>query len=136
MKSIPSIHALLLLTTAASAQITGGSTGSTSSPGASPSTPGTAPGSIPGSTPGSPTTPGTPGSTFAPGLPSVTPGPTTPSPADSATFGRAPGVNPSNSQDLTRRSNPQDLTAPGGSNSQDQLPPAPNVPNIMVPERR
>jgi hypothetical protein len=31
----------------------------------------------------------------------------------------APGVNPSNSQDLTNRSNPQDLTQPGGSNPQD-----------------
>jgi hypothetical protein len=33
--------------------------------------------------------------------------------------GLAPGVNPSNSQDLTNRSNPQDLTRPGGSNPQD-----------------
>ena len=29
------------------------------------------------------------------------------------------GVNPSNSQDLTYRSNPQDLTVPGASNPQD-----------------
>jgi hypothetical protein len=34
-------------------------------------------------------------------------------------FGLAPGVNPSNLQDLTNRSNPQDLTRPGGSNPQD-----------------
>jgi hypothetical protein len=35
------------------------------------------------------------------------------------TGGLAPGVNPSNSQDLTNRSNPQDLTRPGASNPQD-----------------
>ena len=34
-------------------------------------------------------------------------------------IGYAPGVNPSNPQDLTHRSNPQDLLAPGGSNPQD-----------------
>ena len=33
--------------------------------------------------------------------------------------GYAPGVNPSNPQDLTNRSNPQSLTVPGGSNPQD-----------------
>ena len=33
--------------------------------------------------------------------------------------GNGPGVNPSNPSDLTYRSNPQDLTAPGGSNRQD-----------------
>ena len=33
--------------------------------------------------------------------------------------GLAPGVNPSNSQDLSNRSNAQDLTRPGGSNPQD-----------------
>jgi hypothetical protein len=34
-------------------------------------------------------------------------------------LGLAPGVNPSNSKDLTNRSNPQDLTRPGGSNPQN-----------------
>jgi len=33
--------------------------------------------------------------------------------------GYAPGVNPSNPQDLTNRSNPQSLTLPGASNPQD-----------------
>ena len=36
-----------------------------------------------------------------------------------ATAGAAPGVNPSNPQDLTNRSNPQDMTLPGASNPQD-----------------
>jgi len=39
--------------------------------------------------------------------------------ADAQGIGYPPGVNPSNSQDLTHRSNSQDLLAPGGSNSQD-----------------
>lgn len=39
--------------------------------------------------------------------------------ADAQGIGYAPGVNPSNPQDLIGRSNPQDLTAPGGSNRQD-----------------
>src|SRR5262245_23482964 len=33
--------------------------------------------------------------------------------------GYPPGVNPSNPQDLTYRSNPQDLLVPGGNNPQD-----------------
>ena len=39
--------------------------------------------------------------------------------ADAQGVGYAPGVNPSNPQDLTHRSNPQDLFAPGGYNRQD-----------------
>jgi hypothetical protein len=39
--------------------------------------------------------------------------------ADAQGIGYAPGVNPSNPQDLTHRSNPQDLLAPGGYNRQD-----------------
>jgi hypothetical protein len=39
--------------------------------------------------------------------------------ADAQGIGYGPGVNPSNPQDLRFRSNPQDLTAPGGSNRQD-----------------
>jgi hypothetical protein len=35
------------------------------------------------------------------------------------TAGWAPGVTPNNPQDLTNRSNPQDLTLPGASNPQD-----------------
>jgi hypothetical protein len=33
--------------------------------------------------------------------------------------GVAPGVNPNNSQDMTNRSNPQDMTLPGASNPQN-----------------
>ena len=33
--------------------------------------------------------------------------------------GIGPGVNPSNPQDLSHRSNPQDMTAPGARNPQD-----------------
>src|SRR5438094_3259131 len=52
--------------------------------------------------------------------------------ADAQGPGYAPGVNPSNPQDLTHRSNPQDLLAPGGSNPQDLVrrPPAANVPDL------
>jgi hypothetical protein len=45
--------------------------------------------------------------------------PAAPSPSDGATTGRGPGINPSNPQDQSGRSNPQDLTRPGGSNPQD-----------------
>ena len=50
--------------------------------------------------------------------------------ANAQGIGYAPGVNPSNPQDLTHRSNPQDLLAPGGSNPQDLVrrPPAANGP--------
>jgi hypothetical protein len=37
----------------------------------------------------------------------------------SGNAGYAPGVNPSNSQDMSNRSNPQDMTLPGASNPQD-----------------
>jgi hypothetical protein len=63
----------------------------------------------------------------------VTPGFTTPSPSDGTTTGRGPGVNPSNPQDLTGRSNPQDLTTPRARNPQDGS--TPGTPQIMVPER-
>jgi len=33
--------------------------------------------------------------------------------------GYAPGVNPSNPQDMTRRGNPQDMTLPGANNPQN-----------------
>jgi hypothetical protein len=53
---------------------------------------------------------------------SGTTGPTNPDPPvppERATLGRAPGANPGNAQDLTNRSNPQDLAKPGGGNPQD-----------------
>jgi hypothetical protein len=46
--------------------------------------------------------------------------------------GYAPGVNPSNPQDLTNRSNPQSLTVPGGSNPQD-LVRSPALPRALSP---
>jgi hypothetical protein len=49
--------------------------------------------------------------------------------ADAQGVGYPPGFNPSNPQDLTYRSNPQDLiiTVPGGNNRQDGLYGAPHV---------
>jgi hypothetical protein len=57
--------------------------------------------------------------------------------ADAQTIGYPPGVNPSNPQDLTHRSNPQDLLAPGGSNPQDLVrqPPAVNGPRPNLDRR-
>ena len=37
--------------------------------------------------------------------------------------GYAPGVNPSNPQDMTNRGNPQDMTLPGASNPQNLVRP-------------
>src|SRR6476619_4090498 len=50
--------------------------------------------------------------------------------ADAQGIGYVPGVNPSTPQDLTYRSNPQNLLAPGGNNPQDLVrrPPGGNVP--------
>src|SRR4030095_6836978 len=55
--------------------------------------------------------------------------------ADAQGIGYAPGVNPSNPQDLTHRSNPQDLLAPGGNNTQDLVrrPSGVNVPVLGRP---
>src|SRR5689334_3537026 len=52
--------------------------------------------------------------------------------ANAQGIGYPPGVNPSNPQDMTHRSNPQDLLAPGGYNRQDLVrqPPGANVPNL------
>src|SRR5262249_19773529 len=56
--------------------------------------------------------------------------------ANAQGIGYPPGVNPSNPQDMTHRSNPQDLLAPGGYNRQDLVrqPPGGNVPAITRPE--
>jgi hypothetical protein len=43
------------------------------------------------------------------------------SPPPRTSFGVAPGVNPGNPQDLTYRSNSQDMTLPGASNPQDLI---------------
>jgi hypothetical protein len=55
--------------------------------------------------------------------------------ADAQGIGYPPGVNPSNPQDLTNRSNPQNLLAPGGSNPQDLVrqPPSVNSPITSRP---
>jgi hypothetical protein len=47
-----------------------------------------------------------------------------PAPSNSATVGQPPSANPSNSQDLSNRSNPQDLNRSGASNPQDLSRPA------------
>ena len=84
---------------------------------------------IPGASPRGPANPG-PNNPNA----TATPGAITPAPSDSATTGRAPGVNPANPQDLTRRGNPQDMTLPGARNPQDMRDT--NTPIIMAPEPR
>lgn len=48
--------------------------------------------------------------------------------AQSAGYG--PGVNPNNQNDMLLRSNPQDLTLPGGSNRQDLVRPGPAIPRV------
>ena len=118
------VAALALSGGLALAQSSGGSSsGGASSGGAS----------SPGASSTGPTSPtGPAGATVNPSAP-ATPGATPPSPADSSTTGRAPGVNPANSQDVLRRGNPQDLTLPRGQNPQDSK--APGTPQIYKPER-
>src|SRR3954469_8187191 len=57
--------------------------------------------------------------------------------ADAQGIGYPPGVNPSNPQDMTNRSNPQDLLAPGGYNRQDLVrqPPSVNGPSPSLGRR-
>jgi hypothetical protein len=53
-----------------------------------------------------------------------------------AQIGPPPGANPSNPQDLRGRSNPQDLTAPGGSNRQDLVRRPPSATSgVTTPPR-
>ena len=129
--AITTLSALLLSGTLALAQSSGGGTGGgAGGAGGGASGAGSAGGSA-----GAPSTASPQGkSGSAAGSPTTSPGVTAPSPADPATTGRGPGVNPANPQDLSRRSNPQDLTQPGGRNPQDQI--APGVPNIVTPEPR
>ena len=54
--------------------------------------------------------------------------------ADAQGVGYGPGVNPSNPQDLTNRSNPQDLLVPGATNPQDLVRRPPGVPRLIGPE--
>lgn len=64
------------------------------------------------------------------------PGLSTVQPSDTATVGRAPGVNPANPQDATRRGNPSDRTLPGAKNPQDMKAFDNGVPQIITPEKR
>jgi hypothetical protein len=52
--------------------------------------------------------------------------------ATDAQVGYGPGVNPSNPQDLRGRSNPQDLSAPGGSNRQDLVRRPPGAISVVT----
>lgn len=56
--------------------------------------------------------------------------------ADAQGIGYGPGANPSNPQDLIGRSNPQDLTAPGGSNRQDLVRRSPGATSIVTSPSR
>lgn len=108
------LAALLVSGSVALAQSSSGSAGggAAGSPGGSPSA---APSANPSA---SPTTQPNPSAQSTPG--------------QSGTVGRAPGTNPSNPQDLSNRSNPQDRTAPRGNNPQDARPGG--TPNIMSNE--
>ena len=64
------------------------------------------------------------------------PGLSTTQPSDSATVGRAPGVNPANPQDASRRGNPSDRSLPGARNPQDMKAFDSGTPQIIAPERR
>ena len=71
-----------------------------------------------------------------PGGPNMTPGISTPSLSDDTTVGRAPGINPSNPQDATRRGNSSDRSLPGARNPQDLKRDGTGTPVIITPERR
>jgi hypothetical protein len=64
------------------------------------------------------------------------PGLSTIQPSDNLTVGRAPGVNPANPQDASRRGNPSDRTLPGASNPQDMKAFDNGTPQIIKPEPR
>ena len=102
------------------------SAGTTGSNAASQSQPGGAGSSaVPGSQVNGPNNSGGP----APGL-------STTQPSDNLTVGRAPGVNPANPQDASRRSNPSDRTLTGARNPQDMKAFDSGTPQIISPERR
>lgn len=101
------------------------STGATGSNAASQSQPsGAGSSAVPGSQVNGPNNTGGP----VPGLSAT-------QPSDSATVGRAPGVNPANPQDASRRSNPSDRSLPGAGNPQD-MKAFDSTPQIIAPERR
>ena len=102
-----------------------GNTGGTSSGTATGTPSGTGSSNAPGSATRGPNNTGGP----VPGL-------STPSASDDLTVGRAPGVNPANPQDASRRANPSDRTLPGARNPQDMKAFDHGVPQIIVPEKR
>jgi hypothetical protein len=64
------------------------------------------------------------------------PGLSTTQPSDDLTVGRAPGVNPANPQDASRRANPSDRSLTGARNPQDMKAFDNGVPQIIKPEGR
>jgi hypothetical protein len=64
------------------------------------------------------------------------PGLSTTQPSDSLTVGRAPGVNPANPQDASRRGNPSDRSLTGARNPQDMKAFDTGTPQIIAPEKR
>lgn len=104
MKRIGAIAAILVLSGGLALAQSSGGAGGTGGTSASPGTSST-----------SPITP-SPGTATPPG---VTPSPSGSTTGSGSTLGQQPGINPSNPQDQTRRSNPQDLTLPGAQNPQD-----------------
>ena len=118
--------ALLMLGGFSLAQGSGGSTGGTGTGGTGTS-----------SSPATSATPGVPSPSNNATVPLGTTLPGgSPSPSDSSTVGRGSGFNPANPQDLTGRSNPQDLTNPRARNPSDTGSGSTGgTPQIMVPER-
>jgi hypothetical protein len=64
------------------------------------------------------------------------PGLSTTQPSDNLTVGRAPGVNPGNPQDASRRGNPSDRSLRGAQNPQDMKAFDNGTPQIIKPEGR
>jgi hypothetical protein len=64
------------------------------------------------------------------------PGLSTTQPSDNLTVGRAPGVNPANPQDASRRANPSDRSLTGARNPQDMKAFDNGTPQIIKPEGR
>jgi hypothetical protein len=64
------------------------------------------------------------------------PGLSTTQPSDDLTVGRAPGVNPANPQDASRRANPSDRSLTGARKPQDMKAFDNGVPQNIKPEGR
>jgi hypothetical protein len=130
-KTISVLAMLLLSATAVVAQGSGGgggggggggAGGGAASSGSSSGGSASSGSSTSGSTTASPGTAGSVNQSGANNVGSAIPGISSPSATDNTTTGRAPGVNPANSQDTSRRSNPSDRTLPAARNPQDMKP--------------